>query len=97
MTSEFSSLSYLKHLPVNKVKIDRSFINDIISDHRDAAIVRGVIAMAQAMELELLAEGVETHAQVDYLSRQLCSHYQGFHFAKPMPLARLKGFLETRH
>ncbi|WP_168016798.1 sensor domain-containing protein [Halomonas salinarum] len=93
----FSSLSYLKHLPVSKVKIDRSFINDIISDHRDAAIVQGVIAMAQAMELELLAEGVETHAQVDYLSRQLCTHYQGFHFAKPMPLARLKGFLETRH
>ncbi|NYS61467.1 sensor domain-containing protein [Vreelandella salicampi] len=93
----FSSLSYLKHLPVSKVKIDRAFINDIISDRRDAAIVRGVIAMAQAMEMEVLAEGIETHAQYAYLSRQQCTYFQGFHFARPMPLARLKEFLNERH
>lgn len=93
----FSSLSYLKHLPVSKVKIDRAFINDLISDHRDAAIVWGVIAMAKAMEMEVLAEGVETHAQYACLSRQLCTYYQGFYFARPMPLAQLKAFLDERH
>ncbi|SEL52073.1 sensor domain-containing protein [Halomonas daqiaonensis] len=93
----FSSLSYLKHLPVSKVKIDRTFINDLVSDHRDAAIVKGIIAMARAMKLQVLAEGVETHAQYAYLSRHQCTLYQGFHFARPMPLARLKVFLDEHH
>ncbi|XKF16502.1 EAL domain-containing protein [Halomonas sp. BLK-85] len=93
----FSSLSYLKHLPVSKIKIDREFIKDITSDHRDAAIVRGTIDMARALGFEVLAEGVETHDQLAYLSNQRCTHYQGFYFARPMPLLRLKTFLERHH
>lgn len=93
----YSSLSYMKHMPVSKVKIDRAFVNGIISDPRDAAIVQGVISMAQAMGLEVVAEGVETHEQYVYLDSQSCTHYQGFHFAKPMPLPRLKEFLDEHY
>ncbi len=93
----FSSLSYLKRMPMNRVKIDRAFITDIISDHRDAAIVQGVITMARAMKMEVLAEGVETHEQYVYLDRQSSTHFQGFYFAKPMPLPRLKEFLDEHH
>ena len=95
----FSSLSYLKRLPINKIKIDRSFINDVISDHRDAAIVEGVVTMAAKLDLDVLVEGVETAAQYTYLRKQLCEYFQGYYFARPMPLEALKGFLteEQRH
>ncbi|SDM93328.1 bifunctional diguanylate cyclase/phosphodiesterase [Vreelandella arcis] len=95
----FSSLSYLKHLPINKIKIDRSFINDVVSDHRDAAIVEGVLTMAAKLDLDVLVEGVETAAQYAYLRQQLCDYFQGFYFARPMPLEALLSFLceQQRH
>lgn len=93
----FSSLSYLKYLPVDKIKIDRSFIQEVISDHRDAAIIQGVLSMATPLQLQVVAEGVETQAQYSYLRKHLCDLYQGYHFARPMPLADLETFLREHH
>lgn len=93
----FSSLSYLKYLPIDKIKIDRSFIREVISDHRDAAIVQGIISMASQLQLKVLAEGVETQAHYAYLSKKMCDIYQGFYFARPMPIDALIPFLHEHH
>ncbi|MCL7928722.1 EAL domain-containing protein [Halomonas llamarensis] len=93
----FSSLSYLKRLPINKIKIDRSFVQDVISDHRDAAIIEGVVTMAAKMELDVLVEGVETSAQHAFLRKQLCDTFQGFYFARPMPFDDLVRFMREQH
>lgn len=91
----FSSLSYLKRLPINKLKVDRSFIRDVANDTRDAAIVEGVVTMADKLGLEVLVEGVETAEQFAYLRQLQCDHFQGYYFARPMSLAALKDFLRT--
>ncbi|TVU92528.1 EAL domain-containing protein [Vreelandella titanicae] len=89
----FSSLSYLKRLPINRIKIDRSFVRDVISDRRDAAIIDGVVAMAGKMGLEVLVEGVEEAEQFNYLQQRGCDYFQGYYFARPMPLDALREFL----
>ncbi|MFN2408894.1 MAG: putative bifunctional diguanylate cyclase/phosphodiesterase [Halomonas sp.] len=91
----FSSLSYLKRLPISKIKIDRSFINDVISDHRDAAIVEGVVTMAAKLKLDVLVEGVETAEQFAYLKAHHCDYFQGYYLARPMPLNALIDFLAS--
>ncbi|MDW7745228.1 EAL domain-containing protein [Halomonas sp.] len=92
----YSSLSYLKYLPISKIKIDRSFVREVVSDHRDAAIIEGVVSMAGKLGLELVVEGVETEAQYDYLLKQRCESFQGYYFARPMPLEDLIPYL-TKH
>ncbi|TFH85662.1 EAL domain-containing protein [Billgrantia azerbaijanica] len=89
----FSSLSYLKRLPIDKIKIDRSFTREIISDHRDAAVVQGILSMAGPLQLEVVAEGVESQAQYAFLRKQQCDAFQGYYFARPLPLAELEAFL----
>ncbi|MGM0701325.1 MAG: EAL domain-containing protein [Pseudomonadota bacterium] len=89
----FSSLSYLKQLPIDKIKIDRSFIREVISDHRDAAIVKGIISMASSLPVKVVAEGVETQAQYAFLRKQQCDVFQGYYFARPMPLGEVESFL----
>lgn len=89
----FSSLSYLKRLPINRIKIDRSFVRDVITDINDAAIIDGVVAMAGKMGLEVLVEGVETAEQFTYLEQRKCDYFQGYYFARPMPLSALYAFL----
>ena len=89
----FSSLSYLKCLPIDKIKIDRSFIQEIATDPHDAAITQGIISMAHHLSLTVVAEGVETASQVDFLKGSRCDIFQGYYFAKPMPCAEIEAFL----
>ena len=81
----YSSLSHLKRFPINTIKIDRSFIRDITIDSDDAAIVSAIIAMAHNMGLRVIAEGVETREQLDYLKTLDCDEVQGFLFSPPIP------------
>jgi diguanylate cyclase (GGDEF)-like protein len=88
-----SSLSYLKLLPITKVKIDRAFVADVTRSEGDAAIVSAVVAMAQTLKLRVTAEGVETEEQLAYLKKNGCDEIQGYVFSRPMPAAALPGFL----
>jgi len=82
----YSSLSYLRQLPLDQLKIDRSFIQDVDSNAGDAEIVRSIIAMAQALGLHVIAEGVEKEAQRHFLDSHDCNAYQGFLFGHPVPV-----------
>jgi diguanylate cyclase (GGDEF)-like protein/PAS domain S-box-containing protein len=92
----FSSLNYLKRLPIDKIKIDRSFVQEVISDSTDAAISLGIISMAHHLKLKVVAEGVETEPQYAFLKKNHCNEFQGFYFAKPMPLPLLEEFLRAQ-
>ena len=89
----FSSLQYLKKLPLNQLKIDQSFVRDIVSDANDQAIIRTIIAMAQSLNLETIAEGVETEEQQRILEAEGCNLYQGYLFGKPVPIEELNSVL----
>jgi diguanylate cyclase (GGDEF)-like protein len=91
----YSSLSRLKQFPIDRLKIDRSFVRDIETDAGDAAIAVAVIAMAGSMDLKVVAEGVETRGQLDFLREKHCDEVQGYFLSKPLPAPETAAFLAT--
>ena len=93
----YSALSYLKHLPIDQLKIDRSFVKDILTDPNDAAIARTIVGLAQSLGLNVVAEGVETEAQRELLTRFGCECYQGHLFCAALPIDALETFMHERN
>jgi diguanylate cyclase (GGDEF)-like protein len=91
----YSSLQYLKKIPLDQLKIDQSFVCNIEADRHDRSIVRTIIAIAQSLELDAIAEGVETEGQFKILQAKGCNCYQGYLFGKPIPVEQLESFFMT--
>lgn len=91
----YSSLSYLRSLPIDAVKIDRSFVSSIGVHSEDAAVITAIIALAASLHLEVIAEGIETIEQLDFLRNHGCLQGQGFLFARPMPAADFKALVKA--
>jgi EAL domain-containing protein (putative c-di-GMP-specific phosphodiesterase class I) len=90
----YSSLAYLKRFPLNKLKIDRSFVSDLPHDHDDAAIAQVIVSLANHMQMRVVAEGIETPEQAHFLRELGCTYGQGFLFSQPLPVGRFEIFAE---
>ncbi|ENB9665738.1 EAL domain-containing protein [Pseudomonas putida] len=90
----YSSLSYLKSLPLDKIKIDKSFVQDLLDDDDDATIVRAIIQLGKSLGMQVIAEGVETAEQETYIVAQGCHEGQGYHYSKPLSARELTHFLK---
>ncbi len=90
----FSALYYLKEFPISKIKIDQSFIRNCTSDSNDTTIVKTIIAMAHQLKMGVIAEGIETKEQLNFLQKSLCNHGQGYLFSKPLPPEELVPFFD---
>ena len=93
----YSSMSYLRRFPIDKLKIDRVFIDEIVSRPEDASIVRAIVFLAHSLRLKVVAEGVETNAQLDFLKTAGCDEYQGYHFSRPLPATDFERLIRGSH
>jgi diguanylate cyclase (GGDEF)-like protein len=91
----YSSMSYLRRFPIDKLKIDRVFIDEIASRPEDASIVRAIVSLAHSLNLKVVAEGVETLAQLDFLKTAGCDEYQGYHYSRPLPADRFQQLIRS--
>ncbi|MBY7897964.1 EAL domain-containing protein [Vibrio fluvialis] len=91
----YSSLQYLKRLPISQIKIDRSFVSELEDNPNDQSIVTATIAMAKALGIDVIAEGVETHAQADFLREQGCDTHQGYYYSPPLSLCDFERYLQA--
>jgi predicted signal transduction protein with EAL and GGDEF domain len=91
----YSSLSYLKRFPIDRLKVDKAFVQEITNNKEDAAITRAVIAMANNMDLRVIAEGVETAEQLSYLADEHCHEIQGYYLSRPMPAHEVCSFMDA--
>ena len=91
----YSSLSVLSKLPINELKIDRSFVNDILIDEQDWLLAKSIINLSKSLSIPVVAEGVETKEQADILAANGCDVFQGYYFAKPMPKHELIEFIRA--
>ena len=93
----FSSLTYIKQFPVDRLKIDQCFVRNLPADPNDAAIVRAIVSLGHSLELDVVAEGVETPEQLKHLRSEGCNEMQGYYFAKPMPADEFVAFFRGQH
>jgi predicted signal transduction protein with EAL and GGDEF domain len=91
----YSSMSYLRRFPIDKLKIDRVFINELASRPEDASIVRAIVSLAHSLNLKVVAEGVETPAQLDFLKTAGCDEYQGYHYSRPLPADQFQRLIRS--
>jgi len=94
--TEYSSLNYLKQLPVDRIKIPMTFIQGIDVNTKDEAITKALIVLAKSMGLGVIAEGVETKGQLDFLNQRMCDNIQGFYYHKPMPACEMEELLKKQ-
>jgi diguanylate cyclase (GGDEF)-like protein len=92
----YSSMSYLRRFPIDKLKIDRGFINEVMSRPEDASIVGAIVSLAHSLKLKVVAEGVESPEQVEFLKTLGCDQYQGFHFSPALPAAQFEELINSR-
>jgi len=93
----YSSLSYLKRFPIHTLKMDKSFIDHVTDDEEDASFARMVIGIAKSMNLDLIAEGVETESQLEFLKAEGCKLIQGFFFSKPLSAENAREYLQQHY
>jgi diguanylate cyclase len=92
----YSSMSYLRRFPIDKLKIDRGFINEVMSRPEDASIVRAIISLAHSLKLKVVAEGVESPEQLEFLKTLGCDQYQGFHFSPALPASQFEALVRSK-
>jgi EAL domain-containing protein (putative c-di-GMP-specific phosphodiesterase class I) len=91
----WSSLAYLRRFPLDRIKIDRSFMRDVVSQPAAEAVVRGILSLARNLDIACVGEGVETHQQLEYLQKQMCAEIQGYLYSPALPTADCTSLLRT--